>query len=183
MVSGRVRAKGPLLKAPCSGSECVAYRYLAYHMATGGSIGNRRLYKRTDYRGQAMTPFQVKGTMKTVAVLGGPDCMEHSVLEDPHVEGSEAKDRLRRYLEKTDFGEDYAVEEKIAPEEAIRAYTLHSAYASFEENLKGSVEAGKFADFSILAADPTTINPNEIAQIPIRGTVINGEVVYNNELC
>ena len=81
--------------------------------------------------------------------------------------------------QKTDSGNDYAPEEKITPEEAIRAYTLHSAYTSFEENIKGSVEAGKLADFAILGADPTAVDPTEIAHIPIHGTIINGEVLHN----
>ncbi len=84
--------------------------------------------------------------------------------------------------QKTDSGEDYVPEEKITPEEAIRAYTIHSAYASFEENIKGSVEVGKFADFAILEADPTAVDPTEIAHIPIQGTMINGELLYNNDL-
>ena len=84
--------------------------------------------------------------------------------------------------QKTDDGNDYVPEEKITPEEAIRAYTLHSAYASFEENIKGSVEAGKLADFTILGADPTAVDPAEIAQIPVHGTMINGELLYRNDL-
>ena len=83
--------------------------------------------------------------------------------------------------QKTDSGEAYAPEEKITAEEAIRAYTIHSAYASFEEHIKGSVEAGKLADFTILAADPTTIDPAEIAHIPIDGTIINGELLYKGD--
>jgi predicted amidohydrolase YtcJ len=84
--------------------------------------------------------------------------------------------------QKTDSGKDYVPEEKITPEEAIRAYTIHSAYASFEENIKGSVEVGKLADFAVLGADPTAVDPTEIAHIPILGTMINGELLYNNNL-
>jgi len=84
--------------------------------------------------------------------------------------------------QKTDSGEDYVPEEKITAEAAIRAYTLHSAYASFEEHLKGSVEAGKLADLAILGADPTTIKPAEIADIPIHGTIIGGKLLYEKNL-
>jgi len=84
--------------------------------------------------------------------------------------------------QKTDSGLDYVPEEKITPEEAIRAYTLHSAYASFEENTKGSLEAGKLADLTILGADPTTVDPTEIAHIPVQGTIVNGELLYEKDL-
>jgi predicted amidohydrolase YtcJ len=83
--------------------------------------------------------------------------------------------------QKTDSGEDYVPEERITPEEAIRMYTLHSAYASFEEHLKGSIEAGKLADLAILGADPTRINPTEIADIPVHGTIIGGKLLYGED--
>jgi predicted amidohydrolase YtcJ len=83
--------------------------------------------------------------------------------------------------QKTESGEDYVPEESISPEAAIRMYTLHSAYASFEEHLKGSVEAGKLADLTILDADPTTIDPTEIADIPVHGTIIGGKLLYGED--
>ena len=83
--------------------------------------------------------------------------------------------------QKTDSGEDYVPEESITPEEAIRMYTLHSAYASFEEHLKGSLAAGKLADLAILGADPTTINPTDIADIPVHGTIIGGKLLYGED--
>jgi predicted amidohydrolase YtcJ len=84
--------------------------------------------------------------------------------------------------QKTDSGKDYVPEERVTPEEAIRMYTLHSAYVSFEEDLKGSIEAGKLADLAVLGADPTTISPTEIAAIPVLGTVVGGKLLYENNL-
>ena len=84
--------------------------------------------------------------------------------------------------QKTDSGADYVPEEKITPEEALRAYTLHSAHASFEADLKGSLEAGKLADLAILGADPTAVNPVEIAHIPVQGTVVGGRLLYEKDL-
>jgi predicted amidohydrolase YtcJ len=84
--------------------------------------------------------------------------------------------------QKTDSGADYVPEEKITAEEAIRAYTLHSAYASFEENIKGSVEAGKLADLTVLGADPTRVNPTEIADIPVQGAIVGGRLLYSKDL-
>lgn len=84
--------------------------------------------------------------------------------------------------QKTLSGADYVPEERITPEEAIRAYTLNSAYASFEESLKGSVQAGKLADLTILGADPTRVNPAEIAAIPVQGTIVGGRLLYEKDL-
>lgn len=84
--------------------------------------------------------------------------------------------------QKTESGRDYVPEEKITPEQAIQLYTLNSAFASFEERIKGSIEPGKLADFVILGEDPTVISPDRIAQIPIRGTIIGGEMKYENDL-
>ena len=53
-------------------------------------------------------------------------------------------------------------EQKISVEDAIRCYTINNAYAAFEENIKGSIEPGKLADFVVLTEDILTINPAEI---------------------
>jgi len=74
-----------------------------------------------------------------------------------------------------------AGEERVAPEEAIRMYTLNAAYASFEENLKGSIEPGKLADFVVLAADPCEVPADEIRNIRIEMTIVGGKVAYQAE--
>ena len=84
--------------------------------------------------------------------------------------------------QKTLSGDDYVPEERITPEEAIRAYTLNSAYASFEENIKGSVEAGKLADLTVLGADPTRVVPEEILNIPVQGTLVGGRLLFERDL-
>ena len=75
-------------------------------------------------------------------------------------------------------GELLGPEQRILVEEAIRIYTLGSAYASFEENVKGSIEAGKLADFVVLSDDPTRVSPDTIKDIQVEKTVVGGEVVY-----
>ena len=69
-------------------------------------------------------------------------------------------------------------EQKITVAEAIRAYTMGSAYASFDEKIKGSIEPGKLADLAILADDILTIPPAEIAHARVDATVFDGKVVY-----
>jgi len=112
VISGRVKAKGPLLEAPCSGIQCVAYRYKASHRHTTKRRDQGRLETRSqwlaDYRGYAMTPSVVRGAMKSVSILAEPDCIKYPEGGgyDTEIQGSNAKDRLLRYLEKADFGEE-----------------------------------------------------------------------------
>jgi predicted amidohydrolase YtcJ len=56
--------------------------------------------------------------------------------------------------------------------------TLHGAYASKEEHLKGSITPGKLADFVVLSEDPRTIDPEKIKDITIARTVVGGNTVY-----
>lgn len=69
-------------------------------------------------------------------------------------------------------------EQKITVAEAIRAYTLGSAYASFDETRKGSIEVGKLADFAVLSADILNINPVEIEKTRVLMTIFDGKLVY-----
>jgi predicted amidohydrolase YtcJ len=69
-------------------------------------------------------------------------------------------------------------EQKITVEEAVRAYTVGSAYAEFQENEKGSITPGKLADLVILSRDIFTIAPKEIDQTRVVTTIVGGRVVY-----
>jgi predicted amidohydrolase YtcJ len=69
-------------------------------------------------------------------------------------------------------------EQKITVEEALRAYTYGSAYASFEEQRKGTIAPGKLADFAVLSQDILAIDPASIEQVKISFTVVDGKIVY-----
>jgi predicted amidohydrolase YtcJ len=69
-------------------------------------------------------------------------------------------------------------EQKITVAEAVRAYTLGSAYASFDEKLKGSIEAGKLADLAVLSDDIFKIDPAQIEKVKIEMTIFDGKVIY-----
>ena len=69
-------------------------------------------------------------------------------------------------------------EQKISVEDAIKCYTLNPAYASFDENIKGSIEPGKLADLIVLSDDILSIDPVKIEDIFVEMTVFNGEIVY-----
>ena len=70
--------------------------------------------------------------------------------------------------------------QKVEVETAIKTWTIGGAYATFEEDVKGSIESGKLADFVILDQDPRSVQPLKIKDVPIEGVYINGELRYSN---
>jgi predicted amidohydrolase YtcJ len=66
----------------------------------------------------------------------------------------------------------------ISVDEALRAYTSACAYASFDEEIKGTLTAGRLADFVILSEDLTAISPNALANVKVLETVVGGRSVY-----
>jgi predicted amidohydrolase YtcJ len=75
-------------------------------------------------------------------------------------------------------GETWGANQRISIDEALRVVTVNGAYASHEEAIKGSITAGKLADFVVLADDPHTVEPDKIKDIPIVRTVMGGNTVY-----
>lgn len=73
----------------------------------------------------------------------------------------------------------WGVNQRITVAEALKVNTLHGAYASFEESSKGTITAGKLADFVMLSDDPHTVKPETIKDIKIVRTVVGGSTVYN----
>ncbi len=71
-------------------------------------------------------------------------------------------------------------EQKISVEDALKSYTIRAAYASFEENIKGSIKPGKLADFVILEKDLFEILPAEIRNVKVLRTSVGGKSVYRS---
>jgi predicted amidohydrolase YtcJ len=71
-------------------------------------------------------------------------------------------------------------EQKITVAEAVRAYTMGAAYASFEETIKGSIEPGKLADFVVLSDDIFAIDPAKIADTKAVMTMFDGRFVLGS---
>ena len=69
-------------------------------------------------------------------------------------------------------------DQTISIEEAIRVYTLGSAHAEFQENVKGTITVGKLADIIILSDDIFSISPEEIPKTKVLTTIVDGKVVY-----
>jgi predicted amidohydrolase YtcJ len=87
----------------------------------------------------------------------------------------------RRTLDNKNVPAGWVPEQKIGVEEALAGYTSGAAYASFEEDRKGTLEPGRLADFVILDADIFKIPPEEIGQVKVRMTVVGGKVVYRTQ--
>ena len=68
--------------------------------------------------------------------------------------------------------------QKMTIEGAIKGYTIWAAYAAFQENILGSIEVGKYADFTILDKDILTIEPSEILKTKPIYTIVGGEIQY-----
>lgn len=71
-------------------------------------------------------------------------------------------------------------EQKITVEQALLAYTMNAAYASFDEKIKGTLEPGKLADFIIFSDDLRKIDPNKIREVKIIATYLGGKKVCQN---
>ena len=69
--------------------------------------------------------------------------------------------------------------ERVSVTDALEASTINAAYQYFEEDRKGSIEVGKLADFVILDADPTQVDPMAIKDIGISQTIKSGQVIYS----
>jgi predicted amidohydrolase YtcJ len=77
--------------------------------------------------------------------------------------------------------EGWFPEEKISVEDAIKCYTINNAYASFEENIKGSISVGKLADMVILEGDILTMDPVNIRDVEINMTMVGGKIIYSKK--
>jgi len=75
-------------------------------------------------------------------------------------------------------GNAWGPRQKVTVEEALRVGTLHGAYASYEENLKGSIEPGKLADLVVLGRDPLREDPFSLIKIPVERTMVGGRWVF-----
>ncbi len=88
---------------------------------------------------------------------------------------------LQSEVTRTDMkGNVWGASQKVSVEEAIRVGTIHGAYASYEEKLKGSIDAGKLADLVVLGRDPFREDPSTLVTIPVERTMTGGKWVYES---
>lgn len=77
-------------------------------------------------------------------------------------------------------GRVWGANQRISVADALRICTVNGAYASFEENIKGSITTGKYADFVVLGQNPGETDPDKIKEIQIVRTVVGGNTVDRN---
>ena len=131
--------------------------------------GSRYLRTVLEPQRKHLYPF---GTLvnEGVHVVGSSDCP--IVPPNPMIGVYAAASR------KTDLDEVVLPEEKILPEKALRMYTGEAARAGFDEMAKGSIIPGKLADLVVLSADPTAVPVDQIKEIEVKMTLVNGEIVW-----
>ncbi|MBY8990821.1 MAG: amidohydrolase [Candidatus Lokiarchaeota archaeon] len=100
-----------------------------------------------------------------IILISGSDCP----VEEPNVIMG-----LHALVDRNGF----VPEQCISIEEALKTYTINAAYAAFEENIKGSIEVGKLADFVILDKNPLETPKDMIRKIKVLETIIRGESVF-----
>jgi predicted amidohydrolase YtcJ len=79
---------------------------------------------------------------------------------------------------KTLDGRAFETDQKMSRDEALRCYTIDAAYAVFEESKKGSIKAGKFADFTVLDQDIMNIPEDKILKTKVMMTIIDGRIQF-----
>jgi predicted amidohydrolase YtcJ len=79
---------------------------------------------------------------------------------------------------KNEEGKTFYPDQKMTRLEALKSYTVNGAYASFEENVKGTIEKGKFADLVVLSKDLLKCSDEEIKNTKVIYTIVNGKIAY-----
>lgn len=98
----------------------------------------------------------------------------------PVIPGNPLRGIEAAVLRRTFAGRTIAENQAVSVDQALRMYTNYGAYASFEEDRKGSIEVGKFADLVVLGSSPYQVLPQEISSIPVELTIVDGKVVYQS---
>ena len=109
-----------------------------------------------------------------VRVVGGSDAPVE--IGDPRIEFKAAIGR--KDLDGF-HGEGWHLEEAVERQDALKMFTKWASYSVFEEDIKGTIEVGKLADFTILSKDLMTIDEEEIMSSEVVMTIVGGKIVYS----
>ena len=115
-----------------------------------------------------------------IVINGGSD---HMVKADPDASVNPYNPFTAMWTvvtRKTQRGTVFSPEQAISREDALRMYTINNAYGSFEEDVKGSIEKGKFADLVVLSNDLLTCEADSIKDIKPILTIVDGRIVYDS---
>jgi hypothetical protein len=120
-----------------------------------------------------------RGGLRRFDVAHDEDVVEWFVAPPTTLEGIYAAVTRRTLDDRNPTG--WVPDQKITVEEALRAYTLSPAFASFDENRKGTLARGKLADLVLIDRDLTSIAPESIRDARISMTVVGGRVVFERQ--
>jgi predicted amidohydrolase YtcJ len=140
-----------------------------YHAIDDGRWAEKRIGKeriKTTYAFRSLLDAGVMlafGTDWTVAPLN-PMLTIYAAVTRRTIDGKNSK--------------GWVPEQKISVEETVHAYTVGSAYAEFQENVKGTITTGKLADLVLLSRDIFKIDPKEIENVKVVLTMVDGRMVY-----
>ena len=117
---------------------------------------------------RAQLLFPIKTLLnKGILVVGGSDCPMEPLSPLTGIQSAVT----RKFFPK----------ERITIDDALRLYTVNAAYATLEEDVKGSLEEEKLADLAVLSNDPTSVTPDKLADIEVELTIISGKVAHQKQ--
>jgi predicted amidohydrolase YtcJ len=130
------------------------------------------------YYGMALSPTKLEknNSEKTYLRMGIPMSLGTDSLPDGPIVAIYGA-VTRRGVD----GKVYGAEERLTLEEAIHNATVGSAYMTFDEKTRGTLEPGKVADMIVLQRDIFTIDPEDIRKLGVEKTIIAGNVVWEND--
>lgn len=110
---------------------------------------------------------------KNIHIALGTDCPVEALDVMPSIYCAVTRKDLNGYPKN-----GWMSEQKLSVEEAVYNYTMGSSYASFEDNIKGSITEGKLADMVVLSDDIFEIDPDKIKDVEVDMTLLGGKIIY-----
>lgn len=152
---------------------------LLRRIADGGFVP-APFYTYAHYHGEKWIEY---GEEKMEWMFAHKSFFDHGIVVAPASDHSpgpyEPMMALQSMVTRKDFsGRVWGPSQRITVDQALKVCTLNGAYASHEEDRKGSITAGKLADFVILAEDPHAVDPDRLKEIRIVRTVVGGRTVH-----
>lgn len=137
-------------------------------------------YTYAHYHGEKWIEY---GEEKMEWMFAHKSFMDHGIMVAPASDHSpgpyEPLMALQSMVTRKDFsGRVWGPSQRVTLDQALKICTMHGAYASHEEHEKGSITAGKLADFVILAESPYDVDPDAIKEIQVVRTVVGAETVH-----
>lgn len=128
------------------------------------------VWQATEHLGskRAQLLFPIKTLLnKGILVVGGSDCPMEPLSPLTGIQTATSRKSPPK--------------ERITIDDALRLYTVNAAYATLEEDVKGSLEEEKLADLTVLSNDPTSVTPDKLADIEVELTIIGGKVAHQKQ--